>query len=64
MQNPDGGATIQRRRRRYYGSNEQYNHITNLAEVLDEKLLNELSSELRGQYEEDLGSRMSGRKAM
>ena len=59
MQNPDGGATIQA----LMGEEgimvqaEQYDHNANLAEVLDEKLLNELSSELRGQYEEDLESR-------
>jgi len=59
MQSPDGGATIQA----LMGEEgimvqaEQYDHNANLAEVLDEKLLNELSSELRGQYEEDLESR-------
>ena len=59
MQYPDGGATIQA----LMGEEgimvqaEQYDHNANLAEVLDEKLLNELSSELRGQYEEDLESR-------
>ena len=59
MQNPDGGATIQA----LMGEEgimvqaEQYDHNANLAEVLDENLLNELSSELRGQYEEDLESR-------
>ena len=59
MQNPDGGATIQALmdEEGIMVQAEQYDHNANLAEVLDEKLLNELSSELRGQYEEDLESR-------
>ena len=59
MQNPDGGATIQALmgEESIMVQAEQYDHNANLAEVLDEKLLNELSSELRGQYEEDLESR-------
>ena len=59
MQNPDGGATIQALmgEEGIMVQTEQYDHNANLAEVLDEKLLNELSSELRGQYEEDLESR-------
>jgi len=59
MQSPDGGATIQA----LMGEEgimveaEQYDHNANLAEVIDEKLLGELSSELVGQHEEDLESR-------
>ncbi len=36
---------------------EQYDHMANLAEVLDEAVLGEISSELRGLYEEDSESR-------
>ena len=36
---------------------EQYDHSANLAEIIDEAVLGELSSELRGMYEEDLESR-------
>ena len=36
---------------------EQYDHMANLAEVIDEGVLGEISSELRGLYEEDLESR-------
>ena len=34
----------------------QYNHDANLAEILDEATLGEISSDLRGKYEEDLES--------
>ena len=37
---------------------EVYDHNANLAEVLDEGILGELSSDLRGQFEEDNESRM------
>ena len=59
LQSPDGGAMVQA----LMGGEgievqtEQYDHNANLAEVLDEKILDELSSELRGQYEEDLEAR-------
>tara|TARA_R100001440_G_scaffold37063_1_gene56331 strand:- start:1078 stop:3492 length:2415 start_codon:yes stop_codon:yes gene_type:complete len=36
---------------------EQYDHSANLAEVLDDTILGEISSELRGQYEADQESR-------
>lgn len=36
---------------------EQYDHMANLAEVIDEAVLGEISSELRGLYEEDTESR-------
>jgi len=36
---------------------EQYDHMANLAEVIDEAVLGEISSELRGLYEEDMESR-------
>ena len=36
---------------------EQYDHMANLAEVIDEGVLGEISSELRGLYEEDMESR-------
>ena len=36
---------------------EQYDHMANLAEVIDEAVLGEVSSELRGLYEEDMESR-------
>tara|TARA_R100001086_G_scaffold168174_1_gene91385 strand:- start:260 stop:2731 length:2472 start_codon:yes stop_codon:yes gene_type:complete len=35
---------------------EQYNHDANLAEILDEATLGEISSDLRGKYEDDLES--------
>lgn len=36
---------------------EEYNHNANLAEVLDDAILGEISSDLRGKYEEDQDSR-------
>ena len=59
LQNPDGGAMIQALmgEEGIEVQTEQYDHNANLAEVLDEKILEELSSELRGQYEDDLESR-------
>lgn len=36
---------------------EQYDHMANLAEVIDDAVLGEISSELRGLYEEDMESR-------
>ena len=36
---------------------EAYDHMANLAEVIDEAVLGEISSELRGLYEEDMESR-------
>ena len=36
---------------------EEYDHNANLAEVLDESILGEISSELRGRFEEDQDSR-------
>ncbi len=39
---------------------EQYDHMANLAEVIDEAVLGEISSELRGLYEEDSESREEG----
>ena len=36
---------------------EQYNHNANLAEILDESILGEISSDLRARYEEDQDSR-------
>lgn len=36
---------------------EQYDHMANLAEVIDDDILGEISSELRGAYEEDMESR-------
>ena len=36
---------------------EQYDHMANLAEMIDEAVLGEISSELRGLYEEDSESR-------
>ena len=59
MQSPDGGAMIQALmgEEGIEVQTEQYDHNANLAEVLDEKILDELSSELRGQFEEDVESR-------
>jgi len=36
---------------------EQYNHNANLAEILDDSILGEISSDLRARYEEDQDSR-------
>ena len=59
LQSPDGSAMIQALmgEEGIEVQTEQYDHNANLAEVLDEKILEELSSELRGQYEDDLESR-------
>ena len=59
LQSPDGGAMIQALmgEEGIEVQTEQYDHNANLAEVLDEKILDELSSELRGQFEEDVESR-------
>lgn len=62
MEQPDGTALVQA----LMGGGgpdgievetEQYDHMANLAEVIDEGVLGEISSELRGLYEEDLESR-------
>ena len=42
---------------------EQYDHMANLAEVIDEGDLGEISSELRGLYEEDMESRSDWEEA-
>jgi hypothetical protein len=42
---------------------EQYDHMANLAEVIDEDILGEISSELRGLYEEDMESRSDWEEA-
>jgi hypothetical protein len=42
---------------------EQYDHMANLAEVIDEDVLGEISSELRGLYEEDMESRSDWEEA-
>ena len=36
---------------------EQYDHMANLAEIIDDDVLGEISSELRSLYEEDMESR-------
>ena len=42
---------------------EEYNHDANLAEVLSDSILGEISSDLRGKYEEDLESSSEWREA-
>ena len=42
---------------------EQYNHNANLAEIIDEAVLGEISSELREMYEEDTESREDWQQA-
>ena len=61
IQQPDGSALVQA----LMGGMpdgieveaEAYDHMANLAEVIDEAVLGEISSELRGLYEEDMESR-------
>ena len=42
---------------------EEYDHDANLAEVLSDSILGEISSDLRGRYEEDLESSSEWREA-
>ena len=42
---------------------EQYDHNANLAEVIDEQVLDEISSDLRAAYEDDLESREEWKEA-
>lgn len=42
---------------------EQYDHNANLAEIIDEAVLGEISSELREMYEEDTESREDWQQA-
>tara|TARA_R100001460_G_scaffold47848_4_gene85713 strand:+ start:958 stop:3435 length:2478 start_codon:yes stop_codon:yes gene_type:complete len=61
VQQPDGSAIVQA----LMGGvpdgleveTEQYDHMANLAEIIDDDVLGEISSELRGLYEEDMESR-------
>lgn len=61
VQQPDGSAIVQA----LMGGvpdgleveTEQYDHMANLAEIIDDDVLGEISSELRSLYEEDMESR-------
>ena len=61
MQGADGSAIIQAlmggQPEAMMVEAEPYNHNANLAEIIDENVLGEISSELRGLYEEDMESR-------
>tara|TARA_Y100000816_G_scaffold77333_1_gene52447 strand:- start:3163 stop:5610 length:2448 start_codon:yes stop_codon:yes gene_type:complete len=60
MQNPQGGAIVQAITQAIAAQQEQEPqtpHDANLAELIDEGYRGELSTELRGSYEEDLESR-------
>jgi len=67
MQQADGSALIQA----LMGGDpegmeveaEQYDHDANLAEIIDESVLGEISSELREMYEEDVESREEWKEA-
>ena len=58
LQTPDGGAIVEALQQEGIEvQTQQYDHMANLAEVLPEEVLSELSTELRENYEDDLESR-------
>ena len=59
LQDGQGGAIVQalQQAMSQQGAEEPISHSANLAELLDEGTLGELSSDLRAAYEEDLESR-------
>ena len=67
MQGADGSAIIQAlmggQPEAMMVEAEPYNHMANLAEIIDENVLGEISSELRGLYEEDKESREDWKEA-
>ena len=66
LQSPDGSAIVQsilENAENIEVETEEYVHDANLAEIVDESVLSELSSDLRGSYEEDLESRSQWQEA-
>ena len=66
LQSPDGSAIVQsllENAENIEVETEAYVHDANLAEIVDESVLSELSSDLRGSYEEDLESRSQWQEA-
>jgi len=66
LQSPDGSAIVQsllENAENVEVETEAYVHDANLAEIVDESVLSELSSDLRGSYEEDLESRSQWQEA-
>ena len=61
VQQPDGSAIVQALMSGVADGleveTEQYDHMANLAEIIDDGILGEISSELRSLYEEDMESR-------
>lgn len=61
VQQPDGSAIVQALMGGVTDGleveTEQYDHMANLAEIIDDDVLGEISSELRSLYEEDMESR-------
>ena len=61
VQQPDGSAIVQALMGGVADGleveTEQYDHMANLAEIIDDDVLGEISSELRSLYEEDMESR-------
>ena len=61
VQQPDGSAIVQALMSGVADGleveTEQYDHMANLAEIIDDDVLGEISSELRSLYEEDMESR-------
>ena len=66
IEDGQGGAIVQALAEMMGGAEvvtEEYDHNANLAEVLDEDILGEISSELRGRFEEDQDSRSEWEEA-
>ena len=66
LQSPDGSAIVQsilENAENIEVETEAYVHDANLAEIVDESVLSELSSDLRGSYEEALESRSQWQEA-
>jgi hypothetical protein len=66
IEDGQGGAIVQALAEMMGGAEvvtEEYDHNANIAEVLDEAILGEISSELRGRFEEDQDSRSEWEEA-
>jgi len=66
IEDGQGGAIVQALAEMMGGAEvvtEEYDHNANIAEVLDETILGEISSELRGRFEEDQDSRSEWEEA-
>ncbi len=66
LQSPDGSALVQsilQNAEDIEVETEEYVHDANLAEIVDDSILSELSSDLRGAYEEDTESRSQWQEA-